>query len=349
MHNRSGRAHALPLPAALGVVLAALACGSAAAIAQGQAPQAQPATAPAAEEAAHPEPLYAAPTRPDRSGRIHAAVMVNGQGPFRFILDTGANRSAVSPRIVEQLALPAAEGGTVEVHGVTGAAMLPAVRIDSLRAGDIVLPPTVIPVLAGDVFAGADGILGVAGIQQMRIDVDFVHDRVEIGVSSGRRAPADYLAVPATLWQGGLLLVKGRVGSVPARVIIDTGAERTMGNLPLRAAIIERSRPGQEFDATVYGATPEVGSGTYFRAPRISLGSAQLVDLPVTFGDLHVFQLWGLTTEPALVIGMDLLGRLQRFVVDYRRKEFQMKGFGTGGVGIRRCTPSTCASRIPEK
>jgi len=296
-----------------------------------------------------PLPRYAAPTREDRSGRIHAAVEINGKGPYRFIVDTGANSSALTPQVAEELALPPVAAGFVQVHGVTGAAMLPAVRVESLRAGGIVLPPSTLPVLAGDIFAGADGILGVAGIQQMRMDVDFIHDRVEIMPSNGKRAPVGYVTVPASLWQGGLLLVKGRVGSIPAKVIIDTGAERTMGNMPLRAAILAKSRHGREYDTTVHGATPSVGEGTYFSAPRIWIGPAQLVDLPVTFGELHVFKLWGLTAEPALVVGMDVLGRLERFVVDYKRKEFQMKSVGPKGVAIRRCTQSTCASRIPEK
>ena len=290
--------------------------------------------------------LYAEPTRADRSGRILAAVYVNGHGPYRFILDTGANSSALAPRVAEQLALPPA--ASVQVHGVTGTAVLPAVLVESMSAGDVVLPPTVLPVLQGDIFAGADGILGVAGMQQMRIDVDFLHDRVTIGRSSGRRATSGYVTAKATLWQGGLLIVAGRVGSIPTRVIIDTGAERTIGNLPLRTAIQARSKPGDEFAATVFGATPDIESGTYFRAPTISVGPAKLVDLPVTFGDLYVFELWGLTEEPALVIGMDVLGRLERFVIDYRRQEFMMKTHGNQKVGIRRCTPSTCGSRIPE-
>ena len=70
-----------------------------------------------------PEPLYAAPTRADRAGRIHAAGEINGQGPFRFILDTGANRSALAPEVVERLHLPAAEKVFLEVHGVTGSAI----------------------------------------------------------------------------------------------------------------------------------------------------------------------------------------------------------------------------------
>jgi predicted aspartyl protease len=270
---------------------------------------------------------------------------VNGRGPYRFILDTGANSSALAPSVVEELGLPQADG--VQVHGVTGTAVLPAVHVQSMRAGAVELPPAVLPVLPGDIFAGADGILGVTGMQQMRIDVDFLHDRVSIFRSGGRRATSAYVTVKATLWQGGLLLVAGKVGSIPTKIIIDTGAERTIGNIPLRAAIIARSRAGEEFETMVHGATTDVESGTYFRAPRITIGPAKLADLPVTFGELHVFDVWGLTDEPALVIGMDVLGRLERFIVDYRLREFQLKARGST-VAIRQCTPSTCGSRIPE-
>ncbi len=75
----------------------------------------------------------------------------------------------------------------------------------------------------------------------------------------------------------------------------------------------------------------------------------RLRQLPVTFADLHVFELWGLTEEPALVVGMDVLGTLERFIIDYRRKQFLMKSPGEKGTVLRRCNSSTCASRIPEQ
>jgi hypothetical protein len=306
---------------------------------QGQPPDALPAESQ--------EALYAAPTRADRSGRILAAVEIEGRGPYRFILDTGANSSALAPRVAAQLQLPAAPD--VAVHGVTGTAMLPAVKVHSMRAGDVVLPPTVLPVLPGDIFGDADGILGVSGMQEMRIDVDFMRDRVAILRSHGWRATSSYVTIRARLWQGGLLLVAGRVGSIPAQIIIDTGAERTMGNVPLRDALQARSRHGEEAATSVFGATTDVESGTYFRAPRISIGSTHLDDQVVTFGDLHVFELWGLTDKPALVIGMDVLGQLERFIVDYKRREFQIRARGgTGKAAIRKCTATTCGSRIPE-
>src|SRR5579863_4022776 len=43
-----------------------------------------------------PVPLYAIPTLHDQVGRIVAAVTINGRGPFRFMLDTGCNRTVLA-------------------------------------------------------------------------------------------------------------------------------------------------------------------------------------------------------------------------------------------------------------
>jgi hypothetical protein len=93
------------------------------------------------------QPLYATSTRIDRTGRVLAPVFVNGHGPYRFILDTGANRSALGPHLVSLLGLAVAPDVTVEVHGVTGSASLPAVQNVTLTAGEIVVNLARMPVL----------------------------------------------------------------------------------------------------------------------------------------------------------------------------------------------------------
>ena len=51
-----------------------------------------PEPAPASGE---PEPNTELPTTDTNSSHILAPVMVNGRGPFQFLVDTGANRSAI--------------------------------------------------------------------------------------------------------------------------------------------------------------------------------------------------------------------------------------------------------------
>jgi predicted aspartyl protease len=294
-------------------------------------------------ELIEPEPDYATPTTFDRVVRVVAPIMVNGKGPFRFVLDTGANRSAIAERTLKLLALAPDAMSTVNVHGITGQAIMPSAVIGEMRAGELVFRNQRLPVLPDSVFANVDGILGIDCLQQARIEVDFERDRVTIRKSSGRRAAAGHMVVAAKLQHGGLLLVDGRVGKVPVKAILDTGAERSLGNEALREALAagRRNAPASTIDSVI-GATPQIVEGTSFVAPTIDLGGARLKNLTVTFGDLHVFGVWSLLDEPALLIGMDLLGTLGHFSVDYPRREFYLKlredPFNRG----RRCGGMDC-------
>jgi predicted aspartyl protease len=296
------------------------------------------------------EPLYAQPSTVDRAGRILVPSQVNGQGQFRFILDTGANRSALSARTAAMLGLVSDPSRPLSVHGVTGSAVLPAVEVASMQFGDVVLANRRLPVLDDEVFADADGILGIDSLQHARVEVSFGKDRVTIRRSTGRRAPRDYLVVLATLREGGLLLVDGQVGSVKVKVILDTGAERSLGNDVLRRALFGDEQPaGTGVPTKVFGATPTVVEGVALETPVIAIGEAQLRNLTVTFGEFHVFRVWGLTEQPALLIGMDLLGFLNTFVIDYRRKEFQLLPIEGVKPVTRSCGAAGCRILLPRR
>ena len=42
-------------------------------------------------------------------------------------------------------------------------------------------------------------------------------------------------------------------------------------------------------------------------------------------GEFYVFRLWDLEQEPAVVIGMDMIGSLEAFLIDYQRGEIQVR------------------------
>jgi len=132
------------------------------------------------------EPRYVSPTRRDRIGRIWAPVLIDGKGPYRMVLDTGANRSAITTRAAHSLGNAPAETSTI-VTGFTGTAVVPTLHVNSLEVGDLLIGPSDLPVLT-DVFGGAQGVLGIEGLQNKRIYADFTHDRLEITLSHGERA-----------------------------------------------------------------------------------------------------------------------------------------------------------------
>jgi predicted aspartyl protease len=269
-----------------------------------------------------PEPRYVAPTLRDRIGRIWAPVYINGKGPFRLVLDTGANRSVVTYSTVQRLGKVAEAAHPVQLHGVTGTARVPTIEVDSMEVGDLWLGGRKIPVVQ-DVFGGAEGALGTEGLADKRIFIDFKNDAISI-LRSKRESPLPgYRRVPVKLRNGRLLMFEMTLGGVRTMAMLDTGAQTTIGNNSLRAALSRRKR--QEQETQVIGVTLDVANGQAIRAPPVDIGGIKISGMQVTFGDLYIFEAWKLTNEPAILIGMDVIGVFDAVVIDYRLKELHLK------------------------
>jgi predicted aspartyl protease len=277
---------------------------------------------------ADPEPLFAAPTRLDRIGRVMTHVMVNGKGPFRFVIDTGASRSTLAPHLARSLGLQPSVGKNVMLNGVTGAAEVPTVAVNSIEIGQLRFENQNLPVIFTSIMGNADGILGVAGFHDQRIDVDFKRDRVTVLESNGRRPHYSLVTARAQRNDNGLMILDMRVGRrIKVKAVIDTGAERTLGNLALQNEINKRRRGKHEVvSAIVHGATPDIADGDVQLVKEATIGDMTLTNFEVIFADFHVFKHWELDDEPALLIGMDMLGVLDRLVIDYRRNEVSVFG-----------------------
>lgn len=313
IRKRSGRARAVLLGAACSALL-----GSSGPAVAGEPPLGTH----IAPHAPGDDAVYAAPTTRDHVGRIMAPVMINGQGPFRFIVDTGASRSAVSALLAAKLGLVPSAAVTLQVHGVTGAEAMPSVLVDTLQAGDIVLRSHRLPVLPAGVFANADGILGVEGFDAMRIRVDFEHDEILITKGRAWMPGTGWYRVGASQRPDRLLVAKAWIGKVAVKAVIDTGAERTLGNLALRNALkLDLEALQERTQSQVIGAVAAEQAANSIPAPMIRLGETEIRRVDVTFADLNVFRIWGLEHEPALVIGMDVLGASRALVFDYRRSQ----------------------------
>jgi len=305
----------LPLPAAtLALLLPA-------------ASLAEPATAPpqSVEEVvvSAPEPRYVAPTTRDRIGRIWAPVLINGMGPYRLVLDTGASRSAISTKVAAELGLPI-QADSVRLQGVTGTSIASTVDVDTLEFGDLLVANTRMPILA-DAFGGAEGVLGGEGLEDKRIVIEFRKDRISIMRSRRTPAPEGYSVVPFKYHPQRGMRVSVTVGNVKAIAMIDTGAQRTIGNLALHEALARRAGKADAFDVEVIGVTEDVQKATPVRIPRFVAGDMVVRNAEIVFSDVYIFDHWQVRDQPAMLIGMDLLGLLDTLVIDYRRSELQLK------------------------
>ena len=271
--------------------------------------------------------MFALPTTRDHIGRVLVPVTINGHGPFRFIVDTGANHSTIAPRTVQTLGLTPTQETLFHVDGITGDAQVASVQVDVLRTGDLTIDGAALPIVWAPVMAGADGILGAAALTEKSLLIDFQRNRVEIAhhvQTVGRSAAIKIHALRLT---HGLITLDSVIGGVRTCAILDTGSERTLGNLALRDALKTQRKPGSIAVVTsVYGATQAIEPGELQRAPTIVLDGLRITDAEIVYGDFHIFKVWALEQKPALIIGMDVLGTVASLAIDFKNQDIYVEG-----------------------
>jgi predicted aspartyl protease len=268
------------------------------------------------------ESRYVAPTLRDRLGRIWAPVYLNGKGPFRLVLDTGASNSAVIAEVATDLGL--ISSGAMMLHGVTGSATVPFITVNTFLVGDMEEQSKLLPIVP-DALGGADGVLGMESLEGKRIAIDFMNNKIAITHSHATRAPLDYETIPLVRSANGLLMATAYMGAIRVNAVIDTGGQATVANPALLAALKLQHRIGKLMPSSITGATDDVQAGQDTSVPALILGPISIQAPYITVSDLHIFERWHMTSEPAMLIGIDTLGLLDNLVIDYRRMELQVR------------------------
>jgi predicted aspartyl protease len=263
-----------------------------------------------------PAQSVAGATREDVAGRSVALINVNGKGPFRFIIDTGANRSVLSSALAAQLGLaPSGEG---VVHSIDSEAPATLVNVDSLSFGDLRLSQGDTPVLDGPMLAGQHGLLGVDGMAGRLLHIDFTKHCVEIYENASDLPMKGWFSVPARMRFGTMLTVEGEIQGVKVNVLIDTGSDISLGNERFRESLRGVSARRIEYHnghAFTFGFPIVLDKSVWI--PSVRLGNTVGGTVTAYIGNFHVFDVWGLQDEPTLLIGMDVLASAREMAVDY--------------------------------
>lgn len=277
-----------------------------------------------------PGPLPGAPTRVlDGAHRLTVQVLLNGQGPYAFLVDTGANASVISSALVAALGLPA--GPAVNLHGIAGVQAVGTVRLDSIRVGRREREGLILSVLS-DRHLDAPGILGMDWLGAQGLTLDIAGRRMHVGASLPKTDEYS-VSVPTKMQRSGLSLIEARAADVPTIAFLDTGSTTTVGNQALMdAAIAHRGVTSDWTDLQLVSLTGQTITGRLAALKRLSFGKISLLNLPVVFGPVHTFDYWGISDRPALLLGMDVLNTFETVSLDYRRGavHFQLSSATSG-------------------
>ena len=118
----------------------------------------------------------------DMGGRPVIELKINGKGPYRFVLDTGAVTTVVSEELSRELALTAPAG--MQVAAVGGGTPPAIVLIHDVRFGDAVLVDMIAAVMPlGGLLKGENaprGVLSAASFPGYLLTCDYPGKRISI-------------------------------------------------------------------------------------------------------------------------------------------------------------------------
>jgi predicted aspartyl protease len=255
----------------------------------------------------------------DAIDRMTVEVFINGQGPFAFVVDTGADRSALSAPLAARLGLE--RGPDVMLHGVGGSALTSTAKVPLMVAGDARIRDAELPVLSAERL-GVDGLLGVDMLDNRNVVMDFRRKRLEVRRSSALDAAFSgvrEVSVVADSRFGRLAIANARVSGVRCLAFIDSGSGASMGNMALADAIKlrVRRRPEPSMAVKLIGAAGEATLGELRVVRSIELGALRMSNLPLVMADLHIFDVWNINTRPAVLLGVDVLKMFARVELDF--------------------------------
>lgn len=281
---------------------------------------AQPATN-AEKEAAHSDIIDVAFDH-DRYKRMTVPVTISGQGPYRFFIDTGAQATVVTRKVTDDLELEPT--GRARLVAMGSSEIVDTIDIDQLEFADRSFSGITAPLLERKNI-GADGILGLDSLQDLRVLIDFREDSMSIADARSSRGNVGYeIVVRARQRLGQMIITDARLNGIRTAVIIDTGAQNSLGNL----ALLNRLRARARETLTATDVNGAIFESELAMARRLVIGDMELTNVPIGFADSPAIEALGLADRPALILGMGNLRMFERVAIDFatRRVLFDLPG-----------------------
>ena len=263
-------------------------------------------------------------TRGER-GHYLIEVMINEQGSFTFLVDTGASNTFLMQSSVEDLGLVAAASHITNAQTVSGTVPVSFYDVENLTIGGLELTQIRMvgaqnanPTLLND---GVDGILGADVLRDYLVEFDQEERRFRLNdrntdLSNGRE---DWIQIPLRSGIAGLSFSEVRINGAIVTALFDTGASRNIVNMSTAiAAGYQHADPRASIDEPVIGFGGQSTPAFQASGANLVWGELTLDDQTVTISETPVFDMLGLSDGPAMIAGIPMLEN-RSFVVDYEQ------------------------------
>lgn len=261
--------------------------------------------------------------RNEQDDRMTVPVQLSGVGPFRFLVDTGADRTAVSREVVGRLGLE--KGSRASVHTIAGVSQVSTANVPNLALTRKPVKVIDAPVLES-ANMGADGILGVDSLRSQRVLFDFGTNTLSIvpsAVPDFRDEPGT-IVVQAMRRNGRLVVTDASANGHNVTVVIDTGAQLSIGNEALRERLLGRGLVDTSQQVILQSVTGAMVTGEYMFIRELEIGGLSLKNLAIVFTNAHTFKELHLDKKPALLLGMNAIRAFKKVSIDFASSKFRV-------------------------
>ena len=263
------------------------------------------------------------PFKNDPENRMTVPVKLAGAGPYQFLVDTGADRTAVSRDIVSRLKL--ASAGGVQLHSISGVSSVGTARINDVQLTRTPEQSIDAAVLESSNM-GADGILGVDLLRSQRVVFDFDKQTMSI-VPAGTPDFGDEpgtIVVRARRKNGRLVVTDAEANGERLTAVLDTGSQVSVGNQALRRRLLGNNLVDVDKRVELESVTGSKIIGDYMIVRELTIGGIGLTNLAIVFTDAHTFKQLGLDRKPALLLGMNAIRAFKKVTIDFANRKFRV-------------------------
>lgn len=251
----------------------------------------------------------------DQHDRMTVPVHFAGKGPYLFLIDTGSQNTVLSRSLAMQLALvPSAKARLISL---TSTEMVDTVALDQVGLGRRTYNGLIAPLLERRNL-GADGILGLDSLQGQRVLMDFRKRVMVVDESKALGGNRGFeIVVTARKRHGQLIMTDAKIDGIRTDVVIDTGAESSIGNLALGKALTRQAK-AKAIIQSVTGHTVEANVSV---GRMLAIQNAELRNVGIAYTDSPAFRALGLDKRPAILLGMRELRAFDRVAIDFETRK----------------------------
>lgn len=265
-------------------------------------------------------------TARDDAARISVPVEISGR-TWHFLIDTASTRSVISSDVADSLNL--AKGNALQILTITGMDSVPSVIIPRLGFSTFTANDIAAPSLARTNLGG-DGLLGLDILHNNRLSIDFRNaTTMTIAPSQQNARPrhsdaeADTIVVTARSRMGELIVTDADIAGIRVAVIIDTGAEDTIGNPALAKMLLHNSASLPLGPATLISVTGQTLPAECALIGKLQIGGMTIANVPMAFSDVATFRQFNLARRPAILLGIQTLRLFARVTIDFPRRQIR--------------------------